>query len=82
MMRAGVIPTVNTDFKNVTARKRGAQPADYWLAGGLIALLAIGVVLVASASITLADRHYSEPSNRRPPAERKHHRHRRQVSLV
>ena len=61
MIRAAVMPTVNSDFKNVAVRKRGAQSADYWLAGGLLALLAIGIVLVASASITLADRHYGEP---------------------
>jgi len=53
--------TVNTDFKNVVVRKRAVSSVDYWLVGALLALLAIGVVLVASASITIAARQYGEP---------------------
>ena len=56
-----MISTVNTDFKNVVVRKRAVMTTDYWLVGALLALLAIGMVLVSSASITLADRHYGEP---------------------
>ncbi len=61
MIRTPAISAVNTDFKNLLVRKRAAAPADYWLLGALLALLAIGMVLVSSASITLADRKYGEP---------------------
>lgn len=61
MIRTSAIPTVNSDFKNVVVRKRGTPATDYWLLGGLLALLAIGMVLVSSASITHADRQYGEP---------------------
>lgn len=60
MMR-GTVATVDTDFKNVVVRKRAAMLVDYWLAGALLMLLGIGIVLVSSASITLADRQYGEP---------------------
>ena len=61
MIRTSAIPTVNTDFKNVVVRKRSTPSTDYWLVGGLLALLAIGIVLVSSASITHADRQHGEP---------------------
>ena len=61
MIRTAAVATVNTDFKNVVVRKRAALSTDYWLVGALLALLAIGIVLVASASITIADRQYGEP---------------------
>lgn len=61
MMRVSAATAINTDFKNVVVRKHAAPSADYWLAGALLALLAAGIVMVASASITLADRHYGEP---------------------
>ena len=61
MIRTSTVAAVNTDFKNVDVRKRATTSPDYLLIGALLTLLAIGIVLVASASITLADRQYGEP---------------------
>ncbi len=61
MIRTSTVASVNTDFKNVDVRKRAITSPDYLLIGALLTLLAIGIVLVASASITLADRQYGEP---------------------
>ncbi len=58
MMR---VATVDTDFKNVATRKRVAPSTDYWLVAALLALLAIGMVLVFSASVTLAEAKYHDP---------------------
>lgn len=61
-MRAATSPSaLNTDYKNRAARRSNAAPLDPWLLGALLALLAIGIVLVSSASITIADRQYGEP---------------------
>lgn len=61
-MRAATSPSaLNTDYKNRAARRSHAAPLDLWLLGALLALLAIGIVLVSSASITIADRQYGEP---------------------
>lgn len=61
-MRAVTSPSaLNTDYKNRKARRSVAAPLDWWLLGALLTLLAIGIVLVSSASITIADRLHSEP---------------------
>ena len=49
------------DFKNVATHKRIVPPTDYWLVAALLALLAIGLVLVFSASVTLAEAKYHDP---------------------
>lgn len=60
-MRAASITSVDIDFKHVDVRKRQVATADYWLIGALLALLAIGTVLVFSASITFAGMKYHDP---------------------
>ena len=45
----------------VTAPDRVCVQYDVWLAGAALALTALGLIMVASASISIADRDFSDP---------------------
>ena len=45
----------------VTAPDRVCAQYDVWLAGAALALTALGLIMVASASISIADRDFSDP---------------------
>ena len=47
--------------RQVSAASTRLPRIDYWLFGGVVALAALGLVMVASASITLADRELGQP---------------------
>jgi cell division protein FtsW len=52
---------VLTDYKNVTSRRPGRAPIDLLLCVALLLLLVIGVVFVASASMTIGEQQYRDP---------------------
>ncbi len=54
-------PSVMTDFKNVTSRRPSRAPIDIMLCAALLTLITIGVVFVASASMTIGEQQYHDP---------------------
>lgn len=61
MTRIATSSGVYADYKNVTSRRESHAPVDPILCGALFMLLALGLIFVASAGVTVAERSYDDP---------------------
>ncbi len=61
MIRTSGATPVMTDYKNITSRRPARAPLDVTLCAALATLLVVGVVFVASASMTIAEQQYHDP---------------------
>jgi cell division protein FtsW len=59
-MKVLIAPSVENSSRSAWPRRQ-AMPLDYWLLGVALCLLAIGLIMVGSASVSIAEKQLGEP---------------------
>ncbi len=60
-MTTRAIPALHARTLSQTQQRHGQFPLDYWLLATVLILLALGLVMVMSASVSIADRQLGDP---------------------